>query len=226
MKTILLLIIATIFSINLFAQNFVVSLKGDTTYFKNDIEVKYKQSYKWKEFKADGVTYAVSKIKSLKLGYDFYVSASRHLWKRVIDGKIEVFALRDIDTIPNRVDNLTKNVLIKKGDSRLLDFSNKNLLYLIEEDTLIYDEIIGKVAMSKAGIGTAIGGGVITGLSGISLLLTGFYALIDNKNDYSKQASIATAGLIVGAGTLTTGLILNADSRKKSLYPIYYYNSK
>lgn len=230
MKTILLLITATIFSINLFAQNFLVPIKGDTVFFDTDFEVNHKESAKWKKITINGTTYPVNKIQSLQSANVFYFNIDkRHLWKRVVTGKINVFALIDKDTIADKARYVHKNLFIQKNQTnKYLKLTNNNLMLLSRDNATIYENIKQREDLNEIGKTVGIPSAFATGLSGVALLYTGFTSFLNpNKtlnNGYVYKISIA--GIIVGTSGTIIGSLISSNSKKMSLDPIYYYNQK
>jgi hypothetical protein len=228
MKKITFCIALILISICAFSQNEIITKKGEHISFSSEPEVNDIHSYKWRTIEIDGIKYAVAKLKSIQIGNDFYTTVDqRRMWKRVVHGSINVFALKETDTIHSKNRVLKQNLYIQNGDfGKIISFNNRNLYHMVESDSILEELMYNKLSSSRNGKAIMIPGIVTMGISGAALLISGFLALFGDDEIAPTLAPISAVGLSVGTGAMISGLILNKKGKQLSLDPIYEINSQ
>lgn len=189
------------------SQGYLVTTEHDTVRFSHAIEVEGTKSWHWKEITYDSITYPTSNILMLKLdGQEYHVIKNR-LWKKVISGKINVFALSEKDTITTRKGKLDHDLMMQASPTdryqrlslgALAKYSNQIDLHNIHRATG------NRIARSSL---TAVG--FATTAIGVLVSFTGLLQQALGETQESKQmllAGVSTTGL--GTGLIHTGVNL------------------
>lgn len=210
------------------AQNYLVTKNNDTIFIQGILDVKHKNFARWTAVTANGTTYKLREIKCIQLGDNYYCNIQdRKLWKRVVEGKINVYALNDKDTIQDRYGNLQKSLMIQKGsEGSIKPYNNTNLYNMIKGDDSLENYVHKKMVAGRSGKGLMVAGIVTIGVSAFSLVVEGLLALFESDENMGTYAIISTTGLGIGIGGMVSGIVINKKSKKVSLDPIYYFNSK
>ncbi len=131
MKAIFFLLLFPLCSVAQSTTQYLVTKSNDTIHYKGDLIVNNNDITKWRRITADGTEYSISEIKAAYFNHNYYYNCdSRHLYKQVVKGKINVYALNDRDTITDRHGNLRKEVFIEKtysGVNCFIEFRTINI---------------------------------------------------------------------------------------------------
>lgn len=228
MKKILLLILLPFYSFAQTNTQYLVTKYNDTVFYHGDLIVNHDDISKWQRVTADSVRYSIHEIKCIYFNHQLYYNCDgRHLYKQVVAGAINVFALFDRDTIPDRSGDLVKHLFIQKNTSkRPLKYSIRNLIPMVAgNDSLKYHY---KDLNARRSGGNAM---IISGVSlGVPTIVIGvFGAFFSNLLGYSESTKdflLATAtGAFVGAGLVGGGMALKSDTKLNNLWPVYEYNA-
>jgi hypothetical protein len=227
-KMMLLLLILPFY---LFAQSsdqYLVTKSNDTIYYQGDLIVDHDQISHWKTITANDKEFSIREIKCAYFDHNFYYNCDgTRLFKQVVKGKINVFALNPGDTIHNRKGNITKHLFIQKGiGNKPVIYTNRNLVKMIQDQPDLALEIRSKNVKIKGGSAMVISGAII---AGVTVVVGAFGALITEAFGDRESANIFLAfggsGAFLGAGLIGGGVALKTGTNKLSLDPIYFYNS-
>lgn len=228
MKNLLILILLPFYSFAQTNTQYLVTKQNDTVFYHGDLIVNHDDISKWQRVTADSVRYSINEIKCIYFNHQLYYNCDgRHLYKQVVAGPINVFALYDRDTMPNRSGDMAKHLFIQQNTSkRPLRYSSHNLIRMMAgNDSLQYHY---KQLKARRNGGNAM---LVTGISlGMPTLVIGaFGAFFSNVLGYSESKRkflIATAtGAFVGGGLIGGGAALKSKTQLNSLWPVYEYNA-
>ena len=147
----------------------------------------------------------------------------RQLWKRVVKGRINVYARNDKDTIHEKKRFLNKTLFIQKEKNPvLLKYNYFNLTKMIENDSLLKFSD-RKIHLHYGGKAMMVAGIITTSITAVAFIFT---VMLGPKNSVGAT-SLTKASLffLSGIGNLIASTKIENNSSKISLDPIYYYNS-
>ncbi len=225
---ILLFIVALSFHFNTQAEHYLVTKTNDTIRFSGELETDHERYDQWSAFTVDNVNYTLQEIKCIKLDDDFYYNIQyRRIWKRVVSGKINVYALHEKDTARDERGRVTKTLYMQhESGDEMLPYRVKNLYRMIGSDDSLRKMLAHNIAIGRGGKSIMIGGIITTAASAFSLLVEGVLALLDADVDNAAvYVTASTTGLLSGAAGIVSGAAINKRSKYINLDPIYYYNS-
>ncbi len=209
-------------------SQYLVTKKGDTVFYKGDLIVDNDQIIKWRSITADSAEYAIDEIKCAFFDNHFYYNCDgRRLYKQVVKGHINVYALNEKDTITDRKGNLTKKVFIQHDtDRKPVVYTRKNLIHMIsdnEEITLEQKDLNAKTNGGKAMIISGVSIGVPTVVIGLfGAFIT---AIFGDDTSANQFLAVAGAGVAVGTGLLVGGSVMKAGTSGLNLLPVHAYNA-
>ena len=227
MKICFLLLVLPFISIAQSTQQYLVTTSNDTIYYKGDLIVNKDDIAKWRWVTADGTDYTITEINAACFNDNYYYNCDgRHLYKQVVKGKINVYALNESDTLVDQRGNLRKAVYIEKDGRKPVIYSLKNLLRMTRDNesltTQLNDEDakrIGGTTMIIAGIL----GGVPTTIGG--LFVAFISALFRDDQTTNNALTAAGVGIAFGSGMIGGGAALKASATKPNLELIHWYNT-
>ncbi|GBL35301.1 hypothetical protein EMGBS15_08960 [Filimonas sp.] len=229
MKKILLLLLLPFTSLAQSHDQYIVTKSNDTIFYKGDLIVNHDDISKWRNITADEVSYSVSEIKAAHFNHHFYYNCDgRHLYKQVVNGKINVYALNDKDTLPDRHGNLRKQIFIEhQGGRKPVVYTFRNLMPMVADNDSLSVRL--KDMNARRNGGNAM---IITGMAaGIPSVVGGLFvafirALFDDGETTNDALTVAGAGVVVGGGLISGGAALKAGTGKVSLNTIHWYNAQ
>lgn len=211
------------------ANQYLVTKKFDTIDYRGDLLVNHDDIAKWKTVKADEKEYDVDDLEAIYFNNTLYINCDgRHFYKKVVTGKLNVFALHDEDTIPNAKGNLRRRIYIQDGiDTKPLAYTARNLGRLLPPDHPYRKQVRednAKKGGGRAMVGTGIGVAVPTVVIGGFLYLIG--SLFDDQELKTQAGVVAVAGVVVGGGLIGGGVALESTAHGFNLQPVYDYNAE
>ena len=228
MKNILALLLLPFVSIAQSHEQYLITTSNDSIFYKGDLIVNHNDISKWRTITADGIKYSVSDIKAAYFDHHAYYNCDgRHLYKQVVSGKINVYALHDKDTLPDRHGNLKKQVYIeKKGGKKPFVYTFRSLIPMVADNDSLYLHL--KDINARRNGGNAM---IITGMAaGIPAVVGGLFvafisAIFDDRETANNALIVAGAGAGVGGGLVGGGVALKGGTSKVSLDMIHWYNA-
>ncbi len=228
MKAIFFLLLFPLCSVAQSTTQYLVTKSNDTIHYKGDLIVNNNDITKWRRITADGTEYSISEIKAAYFNHNYYYNCdSRHLYKQVVKGKINVYALNDRDTITDRHGNLRKEVFIEKTIVRKpVVYTLRSLIPMITDNESLSTQI--RDENSKRNGGNAM---IITGIAAgapatIGGLFVAFISSLFGENQTANDAlTVAGAGVAFGGGMIGGGAALKASTQKPNLELIHWYNA-
>lgn len=211
------------------ADQYLVTKKFDTVYYKGDLVVNHDDIAKWKSIKADDKEYDVNDLEAVYFNRTLYINCDgRHLYKKVVTGKLNVFALHDEDTIPNAKGNLRRRIYLQEGnDTKPVVYNARNLLRLLPPGHPYRNQLKednAKRAGGKAMVGTGIGVAIPTVVVGGFIYLIG--SIFEDQDLQTRGGIVAVAGIVVGGGLIGGGAALESTVHGFNLQPVYDYNAE
>ena len=227
MKICLFLLVLPFASIAQSAQQYLVTTSNDTIYYKGDLIVNNDDITQWRWVTADKADYTITEINAAYFNDNYYYNCDgRHLYKQVVKGKINVYALHDSDTLTDRHGHLRKTVYIETEGRKPVVYSLHNLTPMIYDNeslaTQIKEENTKRIS-GNAMIITGIIAGVPATIGGLFVALVG--ALIRDDQTTNNALFVAGAGVAFGSGMIGGGVGLKANAKKPTLEFIHWYNA-
>jgi hypothetical protein len=154
----------------IFSQEFIINNYCDTIFFSKLLPIEDGDMCNGRNERIKKFFDKTSNIRCLQLKHNFYVVVNHRFWKRVVHGKINVYALQDADSIANRNGRIRKSLLIQVGDQgALMVYTHKALQAILNpsEVTLEENQVLQKLRASRvlqmagAGIGGSAAAGFI-----------------------------------------------------------------
>lgn len=198
------------------AQGYLVTKNHDTVRLNHAIEVDGNKSWHWREITYDSISYRIADIMMLQLDGNEYHVIQNKLWKKVISGKINVFALSDNDTITTRKGKPNHSFYMQAASSdryqplrigALAKYSTKINLHDIHRAT--GNRIVRK-SLTIVGITTTAIGALVT--------FTGLLQQVLGETQESKRLLIGGLSTTeLGTGLVNTGIKLEKQDPTISL---------
>lgn len=226
MPRIFLLTLLFFCSLNGFSQGFLITQNGDRLPINKPLDVESKDIASWKEVSLDGKSYSTKELRAMMLDGDYYTVIRGRFWKRVIHGKLNVYALHDKDTLCNEDGIIRKKLFLQSGDEGIpVLYTNKNLYKLSPPSANEF--VHTQVNKYRSGMAMQIPGIIITGASGVVLLFGGMAYLFAPEDETIRNIlASGTVGVLAGAGLITSGSFLRREGKKVSLKPVEEFNRK
>ena len=211
------------------AERFLVTRSHDTVRFVGDLETDHQQYAHWTKFGVNGTTYSLSDIRYICLDSDYYANIRfRRIWKRVVKGRLNVYALQVEDTSRDDKGHVKKQLYIQGNTvDEPIAYQAKNLYRLLSNSDSLRRMMGSQLATSRGGKALMTGGIVKTAASTFTLLVEGMLVLLETDVD---EMEVLAAGSAMGLGTglagIITGLKINKNSKQLNLDPVYYINAQ
>lgn len=206
------------------AQNLLVTKYGDTVRFAEDLIVNDNLSSNWKYVETKERRYKVSEVKYVMLGNVDYWNINNMLYKKVISGKLNVYALREADTVLRQDGSLRGRVYIQDENREKPKPLTVSLLKgLMQNNSDVLKDMRIKYHTRAGGIVLSILGIVGTSVSFLVVAISGIIYLYNEST--GEEFTIGAIGMAAGLGLITSGVLINNKSKKVNLNPIYDYNA-
>lgn len=207
------------------AQGYLVLKTSDTVRFENEIDVPSENRSEWTMVGIGKKIYLTDQIDCMTLKGDFFKVIHRKFYKRVIEGRISVYAMKDEDTLANLKGYVHHKIFVQ-GDQASVPkrISNYHLHQLMKDPINI--GVRKRSRYSVAAVPLLIYGapGTVTGV-----VLLGAAAVSSHFNTWNDPAEIlVTMGLSALVQTSiysVPGAIFYLSGRRVSLREVHHYNS-
>jgi hypothetical protein len=210
------------------SRSYILPYQQDTIFFKGDLLVDDEDMAKWQTVIADGKSYSLHNIRCASLHDTFYLNCNGHqLFKRILNGKINVYALSASDTLPDKRGKLKRKVYIQNGEqAEPKVFNTINLLDMLPPDSELglrlkenrTREVGGSVMM---GTGLVLSIPVMSAGGVISLVAASF-----GSSSGSLGVSLLATGTLAGIGLIYGGHQIRSKGRMRGLEAVYEVNNQ
>jgi hypothetical protein len=209
----------------LLGQDFLVKNNGDTIFLTKPLKVEEKEIPTWRNLVIEGLFYKTKDLRCMQLNNTYYVVLNNRFWKRVVHGKINVYALRDQDTVERRK-GVVRKLFIQEGDEgHIMPYSNKNLFGM--SVNRVDPNVQSKLRSNGSAKAMIVSGAVIMGASALVLFAGALIHIYYPENAKGNtMLAIGGVGVLVGVGSLTGGFFLKSKSKRISLKHIRAYNNQ
>jgi hypothetical protein len=203
-------------SLSCFSQGFLVTNHNDTILLNHPIEVRGSKTWNWKSIQYDGAEYAVSDLKSMYLDKEEYTVVKGRFWKKIINGKIEVFARASKDSLTKGKKGIPDNLMMRTGENGTMKPLNfKNLATVDNQFNMkpiysYYGKRAGRVGLIISGIGVTAISGLVTLVGAVDYQFAG-----DAEGRNTMIGGLS--GMGIGLGLLTSGVSLNKGAKHPNI---------
>ena len=204
----------------------MVTSNLDTIRIINPIVVADADYTRWKSITVEDVLYPMEKVHSLFLDNQHYRTIQGRLWKRVIAGNINIYALRDTDTLTDSQGKLVKKLWMSLGaQGKLLPYTYRNFVSIIKDHPALKTELVANSMQGHGGVALVVVGVGVMAVSLVGVVIGSLVYLIDgSEEELNNLFALCGSGFVLGAGSVTGGVLLNHKSKKINLAPVHHYN--
>lgn len=228
MKLLFIFLLSPLVCFSQSSRSYIVPYQKDTVFFKGELLVDDENMAKWQSVIADGKSYSIRSIQCASLQDTFYLNCNGHqLFKRIVSGKINVYALSATDTMTDKRGKLKRRVYIQYGEQgEPLVFNTVNLMNMLAPDSELGTRLkeyrtrqVGGSAMMGTGMVLSIP--VMSAGGAIALVASAF-----GSDAGSLGLSLLATGTLVGVGLIYGGAQIRSKGHIRGLDPVHEVNSQ